>query len=127
MVGFAECDDSKMKYYYGYSGKPPDLEPDKNMDLKLYEMMAEAQWSLKQEATAQREIVIDNDMNADRHGLEITKDGPELSGAVHHIRAKLSVSSSPGTKEHHAARIALQMSLESESDFEEKHFLDKKV
>lgn len=107
--------------------KPPVFEPNINTTLKLHEMMAEVQWNLEQETTAQGKIDKDNDVQADKQGLEATKEKPELSATVHHIRSKLAVSSFPDTKSHQAARKALQLALESESDVDSKHFLDKKV
>lgn len=58
VVGFPECEDnSKMKNYYGYSGKPPVLAPNKNMNLKLHGMMAEVQWYSEQKKAASKETI----------------------------------------------------------------------
>lgn len=46
-----------MKNYYGYSGKPPVLAPNKNMNLKLHGMMAEVQWYSEQKKAASKETI----------------------------------------------------------------------
>ena len=118
-----------MRYYYGYSEKPPVPEQNKNMDLILYEMVAEAQWKSEQESAESEGAVSESENEAQTYEQmqETAQKWAELPASQQLFSSQLPVDRMLDTTRNHAARKALQMTLESESGVDSKHLIDKKV